>query len=78
MWNKYLVTKLMKIGFVPSEIDECVFYKDVMIYVLYTDDSILTDPNLKQLLRTIDKINGTGLKLTNEGDIQDFLGININ
>ena len=45
VWNKYLVTKLMKIGFVPSEIDECVFYKDGMIYVLYTDDSILTGPN---------------------------------
>ena len=78
VWNKYLVTKLMKIGFVPSEIDECVFYKDGMIYVLYTDESILTGPNQKQLLRTIEQIKSTGLKLTNEGDIQDFLGVNIN
>ena len=50
VWNKYLVTKLMKIGFVPSEIDECVFYKDGIIYVLYTDESILTGPNHKKLL----------------------------
>ena len=78
MWNKYLVTKLMKIGLVPSEVDECVFYKDGMIYVLYTDDSILIGPNHKQLPRTIDQTKGTGLSLTNEGDIQDFLGININ
>ena len=49
-----------------------------MIYVLYTDNSILICPNHKQLLRTIEHINGTGLNLTNEGDIQDFLGININ
>ena len=53
VWNKYLVTQLMKIIFFPSEIDECVFYKDGMIYVLYTDDFILTGPNQKQLLRTI-------------------------
>ena len=78
MWNKYLVTKLMKIGFVPSEINECVFYKDGIIYVLYTDESILTGPNHKKLLLTIDQIKGTCLNLTNEGDIQEFLRININ
>ena len=48
-----------------------------MIYVLYTDDSILTGPNQKQLLRTIEQIKVTGLKLTNEGNIQYFLGIHI-
>ena len=53
VWKKYLVTKLMKVGFGPSEKNECVFYKDGMTYVLYTDDSILTGPNQKQLLRTI-------------------------
>ena len=68
----------MKIGLVPSEINECVLYKDGMIYVLYTKDYILTGPNHKQPLRTIEKIKGTGLNLTNEGNIQDFLGININ
>ena len=47
--NKYLVTKLTKIGF-TSEIDECVFYKHGMIYVLDTDDSIQTGPNHKQIL----------------------------
>ena len=62
----------MKIGFVPGDIDECVFYKDDMIYVLYTNDFILTGPNHKQLLQTIEHIKGTGLKLTNEGDIHDI------
>ena len=67
----------MKIGFVPSEIDECVFYKDGMIYVLYTNDSILTGPTNKQLLLTTDRIKGTGLKLTNKEDIKDSFRINI-
>ena len=34
----------------PSDINKCVFYKDGKIYVLYTDDSILTGRNHKQLL----------------------------
>ena len=68
----------MKIGFVPSKINEFVFYKYGMIYVLYTNESILTGPNHKQILRTIEHIKGTCLNLTNEGDIHDFLGININ
>ena len=77
VWNKYLVFKLIKVGFKQSEIDECVFYKDGMIYILYTDDLILTGPNQKQLLKTIEQIKTTGLKLINKGDIQDCLGIHI-
>ena len=49
MWNKHLVTKLKSIGFIQSEVDECVFFKDGNIYVLYTDDSILTGPKEKDL-----------------------------
>ena len=69
MRNKYLVTELMKIVFFPSEINKYVFYKDGMIYVLYTDDSILKVSNHKQPLKNVEQIKGTGLNLTNEADI---------
>ena len=36
VWNKHLCAKLKKVGFKKSIIDECVFYKEEMIYVLYT------------------------------------------
>ena len=43
VWNQYLVSKLTSdaVGFTQSKYEECVFYKDDMIYVLYTDDSII-------------------------------------
>ncbi len=47
------------------------------IYVLYTDDSILTGPDLKELDKIIDNMKKVGLDLTVEGDISDFLGVNI-
>ena len=45
VWNKHMCAKLEKVGFKQSIIDECVFYKEDMIYVLYTDDIILAGPS---------------------------------
>jgi Reverse transcriptase (RNA-dependent DNA polymerase) len=77
VWNKHLVQKLKNVGFMQSNIDECLFYKDSVIFILYTDDSILTGPNSKQVDQVIQDMKEAGLKLTVEGDIADFLGVRI-
>ena len=41
VWNKYLIEKLESIGLQQSEHDECVLYRGKVIYVLYTDDTII-------------------------------------
>ena len=48
-----------------------------MVYLLYTDDSILAGPDKKEIDRIIRDIQSIGLNITVEGDLQDFLGINI-
>ena len=45
VWNRYLVNKLKNIGFKQSKIDECVLYKEKVVYALYIVDSILEGPN---------------------------------
>jgi hypothetical protein len=40
MWNSYLVTKLWEINFKQSLIDDCVFYWDDVIFIVYVDDGI--------------------------------------
>ena len=79
VWNQYLVQKLTspEIGFVQSKYDECVFYKINMIYILYTDDSIIAGSDKQAINDTIKSIKRAGLDITIEGDIRDFLGINI-
>jgi hypothetical protein len=79
VWNQYLVSKLTspQVGFVQSQNDECVFYHGKAIYVLYTDDSILAGPDEEELNVIIARIKGIGLDITEEGDLGDFLGINI-
>ena len=65
------------IGFTQSTVEECVFYRGQSVYVLYTDDSILAGPGKSKLDRIIEDMKRVGLKLTVEGDISDFLGVQI-
>jgi hypothetical protein len=43
VWNKHLTSGLVKIGFVQSKVDECVFYRDGVIFMVYVDDLSLLD-----------------------------------
>ena len=47
------------------------------VYVLYTDDSILAGPEKSELDQIIEDMKKAGLKLTVEGDISDFLSVQI-
>ena len=77
VWNQHLVNKLIEIGFIQSEIDECLFYKGKSLFVLYTDDSILAGPDPQELDDIIQEMKAVELNLTVEGDISDFLGVQI-
>ena len=48
-----------------------------MIYLLYTDDSIIAGVDKDQVEEAIRDIEAAGLRITREGDVQDFLGNNI-
>ena len=79
VWNQFLVKKLVKeLGFKQSEVDECVFYRGKTLYVLYTDDSLLADPDADEINQIIDELQTkANLSITVEGDLADFLGVNI-
>ena len=40
VWAKYLVEKLREINFSQSLVDDCVFYPNDVIFVVYVDDGI--------------------------------------
>ena len=78
VWYKYLESRLVqRAGFTKSKVDDCIFYKGNIIYVLYTDDSVLSGPNQREIDNCIQDLQAAGLKITIEGDIKDFLGVNI-
>jgi len=79
VWNQYLVRKLVSdLGFQQSAVDECVFYRGSTLYVLYTDDSLLAGPDKDEIDQIIDELQKKAkLAITVEGDLADFLGVNI-
>ena len=78
VWFQYLRDKLInELNFKQSKIDECVFYRGRTMYVLYTDDSLLAGPDNDEIEQIIRDLKRAHLNITDEGDIQDFLGVNI-
>ena len=78
VWYKYLESRLVqRAGFTKSKVDDCIFYKGNIIYVLYTDDSVLSGPTQREIDNCIQDLQVAGLRITIEGDIKDFLGVNI-
>ena len=66
-----------ELSFNQSKVDECILYRVQTLYVLYTYDSILSGPSEKEIDQIIKDSRKAKLDLTIEGDLQDFLGVNI-
>jgi len=76
VWYLHLKKNLIKLGFTPSEHDECVFYHGSTIFIVYTDDTILLGPNKKEIEDLVEKLAET-FKIEDQGDLSDYLGIKI-
>ena len=64
-------------GFIRSKIDECIFYRGKTMYILYTYDSIIAGPDKEEIAQVIKDLKGANLDVTDEGNMEDFLVINI-
>ena len=75
-WNQYLVDKLTSIGFVQSQVDECVFYRGDIIFIVYVDDGIFLGKSDSQLQAAIAKLQGLDLNIEDQGHPADYVGVN--
>jgi hypothetical protein len=66
-------------GFRPLEIDPCLYLKANMILLTYADDSIIFSLSMESIDRLVWSMHDgpANFKLTNEGDVNKFLGIKI-
>jgi hypothetical protein len=69
--------KLNSIGFKPSLIDDCVFCRDDIIFMVYVDDGIFLGKDDGQIKAVIREIQGTGLNIEDQGHPADYVGVNI-
>jgi hypothetical protein len=76
VWYKHLTSGLKQLGFVPSLIDECVFYRRGTLFLVYVDDGIIAGPSKEDIDQIIVDLQ-TLFKVSDEGDLTDYLGVNI-
>jgi hypothetical protein len=76
VWYLHLKRNLLKLGFKPSEHDECVFYYGKMIFIVYTDDTILLGPDKDEIDVLVKKLGKT-FNIEDQGELSDYLGIKI-
>jgi hypothetical protein len=77
VWNSYLVTKLWEINFKQSLIDDCIFYQDNVIFIVYVDDGIFLGPLDQQLHDIINELCNLKLSIEDQGHPADYVGVSI-
>jgi hypothetical protein len=73
VWNLYLMDKLTTIGFTSSLIDDCIFFCNNIIFIVYVDDSIFLGSNDLQLQEVIKEIQNLGLNIEDQGHPADYV-----
>ena len=72
-----LKSGLIEIGFTPSKVDPCVYYKDNIICAVYVDDTVFWSPDESKIDKVISDLKTLKFELTDEGEVDSFLGIKI-
>ena len=79
VWNKYLYEGLGEIGFKPSKMDPCLYFRGHITLLVYIDDCIMFGPNLAELDKVVMEMRTSSKKFRVEdlGNVKDFLGIQV-
>ena len=56
VWNKYLHKRLSEIGFVPSKLEPCLYYKEKVTLLVYIDDCVMFSPTEKELRKVVNEM----------------------
>ena len=65
------------IGFTPSKVDECVFYRGTTIFLVYVDDCIIIDPKANKIDQVISDLRKEKFDIDEVGNLSDYLGVKI-
>jgi len=78
IWADYLANTLIDSGFQRSLIDECVWYKDNLVFLVYVDDGIFVSLDNKDILTEIRYLTTVkNLQIEDQGHPNDYVGVNI-
>ena len=76
-WSELLKAGLLKLNFIQSKVDPCLFYKNNIVCAIYVDDNIVWSLDESIIDTTISDLKSLNFDLTDEGDVDSFLGVKI-
>jgi Reverse transcriptase (RNA-dependent DNA polymerase) len=77
VWHDFLINGLTTpLGFTQSIVDPCMLWRKSVILIIYTDDTIITGANPRDINTAIADI-ATIFEITSKSNVSDFLGVNI-
>ena len=76
VWEQHLHKGLLKLGFKASTADECVYFRNGLILACYVDNCWILHPDQQEVDLFYDEL-GKPFDITDEGELNDFLGINV-
>jgi hypothetical protein len=76
LWFEHLKAALERAGLQQSQLDPCLFYGDKIMMVCHVDDLCIASPSSARIDELISTLRGFGMKLTDEGPLAEYLGIN--
>jgi hypothetical protein len=71
------VDKLTSLGYTSLLIDDCVFFCNDIIFMVYMDNGIFLGNDDAQLQQAIKEIQDLGLKIEDQGHPADYMGVSI-
>ena len=79
VWNRYMDQGMREIGFKPSAFDQCLYYRGPMVFLVYIDDCIVFGPDNRSIDAVVKDLRACshGFTVDDQGDIGDFLGIQV-
>ena len=77
-WFKKLSSALGNLSINPSNVDSCVFIGDDIIVLVYIENCLIFSQEKDKINRLTEKLkNKEKLDLTDEGDVDKYLGVEI-
>ena len=77
VFHEYLKAGLAKLHFVQSKVDEGVFYRGKLMFLIYIDDGIIAHPDKREIDKVIRELRDLEYDISDEGDIGDYLGVKV-
>ena len=77
VWNQHLHKGLTEIGFIQSKYEECLYFRNKTVLLVYVDDLIVMSHKESEVNKAFRDIQTAGFDINCVGTLNEYLGIEV-